>query len=41
MNGETLAEQKKYDEAVKAYETAGDYKDAADKIKECYYNNCI
>jgi len=39
MNGETLAEQKKYDEAVKAYETAGDYKDAADKIKECYYNN--
>ncbi len=28
-----------YDEAAQAFATAGNYQDAADKVKECYYQS--
>lgn len=41
MNGCALEGEKKYDEAIQAFTAAGDYQDAAEKIKECYYNDAV
>ena len=36
-----LLDAGKYTEAVSAFEALGDYKDSAEKVKECKYNNAL